>query len=415
MTSQQLVSHQQHQQNMQQVSNMNQYGSNHLGTQQHHHHQSNSYQDTYSHLSQMGQNTSTGNTYGSGTSPNSYGSASSGASVIQHRMSGTHSNLSAQHPLSSPHQRLGPSPSSCAVTSNNFFLQGHSGGHANSQTPVPMSSTPTPQTGGGSGTGGTPAGTGNGGNICSILSKLQQLTNGLEGQSCTPPGGNNTTGGGPPSAGLTPPPQHSTMTPPPMSSHVSNHHSLHGQHSLSHHHQQTGHRNLSTPPATSIQGQLSSFQYKYYTSNMNVAPPIGSLGSGQNSSSSSSSRPVRNTPSAPVHHVSTAPVVPPPASRTPAANVAAALSPNLMQHYNTLNGYRMTSQQSAATAGYNINPAAAAAGFMNANTTQIQMAGVGVMNMQPQYQDSRVAAAAQQNAAMYPSYSYISLNSSMRR
>lgn len=363
----------------------------------------------------MGQNASTGSAYGSGTSPNSYGSTSSGsASVIQHRMSGTHSNLSAQHPLSSPHQRLGPSPSSCAVSSNNFFLQGHTGtGHANSQTPVPMSSTPTPQTGGtGTGSGATPAGTGNGGNICSSLSKLQQLTNGLEGQSCTPPGGNTTTGGGPPSAGLTPPPQHSTMTPPPMSSHVGNHHSLHSQHPHAHHHHQSNHRNLSTPPATSLQAQIGSFQYKYYTSNMNVAPPIGSLSSGQNSSSSSSSRPVRNTPSAPVQHVSTAPVVPPPPSRTPAAaNVAAALSPNLMQHYNTLNGYRMTSQQGAATAGYNINPAT---GFMNAaNTTQIQMAGVGVMNMQPQYQDSRVAAA-QQNA-MYPSYSYISLNSSMRR
>ncbi|KAL5287844.1 KAT6B family protein [Megaselia abdita] len=394
MTTQQQMTHQQHQQNMQQVSNMNQYASNHLGGQQHHHHQSNSYQDTYSHLSQMGQNASTGSAYGSGTSPNSaYGSASSGsASVIQHRMSGTHSNISAQHPLSSPHQRLGPSPSSCAVSSNNFFLQGHTGtGHANSQTPVPMSSTPTPQSGGsGTGSGATPAGTGNG------------------GQSCTPPGGNNTAGGGggPPSAGLTPPPQHNTMTPPPMASHVGNHHSLHIQHPH-HHHHQANHRNLSTPPATSLQAQIGSFQYKYYASNMNVAPPISSLSSGQNSSSSSS-RPVRNTPSAPVQHVSTAPVVPPPPSRTPAANVAAALSPNLMQHYNSLNGYRMTSQQGATPAGYN----PAAAGFMNAaNTTQIQMAGV--MNMQPQYQDSRVAAA-QQNA-MYPSYPYISLNSSMRR
>lgn len=344
----------------------------------------------------MGQNASTGSAYGSGTSPNSYGSASSGsASVIQHRMSGTHSNLTAQHPLSSPHQRLGPSPSSCAVSANNFFLQGHTGtGHTNSQTPVPMSSTPTPQyEGGGSGTGSgaTPAGTGNG------------------DQSCTPPGGgnNNTTVGGPPSAGLTPPPQHNTMTPPPMSSHVGNLHSLHSQHPHTHHHHQTSHRNISTPPATSLQAQIGSFPYKYYPSNMNVAPPIGSLSSGQNSSSTSSSRPVRNTPSAPVQHVSTAPVVPPP-SRTPAANVAAGLSP--MQHYN-LNGYRMTSQQGAATAGYNINPTAA--GFMNAaNSTQIQMAGVGVMNMQPQYQDSRVAA--QQNA-MYSGYSYISLNGSMRR
>lgn len=72
-------------------------------------------------------------------SPNSYGTMPM-TSVIQHRMSGNHSNLTTHNPLPSPHQRLGPSPSSCSVGSN-FYAQGSHTPHPISHTPVP---TPTP-------------------------------------------------------------------------------------------------------------------------------------------------------------------------------------------------------------------------------------------------------------------------------
>ncbi|KAJ6646743.1 hypothetical protein Bhyg_01957, partial [Pseudolycoriella hygida] len=236
----------------------------------------------------------------SAQSPNSYSSIPM-TTVIQHRMSGSNTT---HNPLPSPHQqRLGPSP----------------------------------------------------------LSKLQQLTNGLEMiQPCnTPPSG---------SVNLTPPPNHhphNTMTPPP-----------------SHLVQQN--RNLPTPPA-SLQTQMSALQYhKYYAGNMNVAPPI---------SVSQNSARVRNTASAPVQHMSAS-------SSRASPNVT--ISSNLMSPYSSLNGYRMTTQQPAGSvASYT-----ASAGF-NPGQLPVQM---GVMNMQSQYQ-----AQAQQNS-MYSTYApYIPLNGTMRR
>lgn len=74
-------------------------------------------------------------------SPNSYGSIPM-ATVIQHRMSGAnHSNLTTHNPLPSPHQRLGPSPSSSCSVGNNFYVQNTNVPHPVSHTPVP---TPTP-------------------------------------------------------------------------------------------------------------------------------------------------------------------------------------------------------------------------------------------------------------------------------
>lgn len=98
----------------------------------HGHHQVMHQQHDYLNVPQAGP----GQNYAS-QSPNSYGSLPM-ASVIQHRMSGNHSNLTTHNPLPSPHQRLGPSPSSCSVGSN-FYSQSASVPH--SVTPVP---TPTP-------------------------------------------------------------------------------------------------------------------------------------------------------------------------------------------------------------------------------------------------------------------------------
>lgn len=300
-------------------------------------------------------------------SPNSYGSIPM-ATVIQHRMANNHSNLSSHNPLSSPHQRHGPSPSSCSVN-NNFYVQSTNVPHPVSHTPVP---TPTP----------TPSGTptiqqqlsanivpNNGGvsnptlvtNVSS-LSKLQQLTNGLEmNQPCnTPPGA---------SVNLTPSPNHhphSTMTPPPAS-HLANQN-----------------RNLPTPPSAS---QMTALQYhKYYSGNVTTPLAIG-----QNSN-----RSTRNTASAPVQHMSAGS----PSSRV-SPNVT--ISSNLMAPY--MNGYR--GQQPAS---YITN---SAAGFIN-NTSQLQMAGV--MNMQSQYQDPAALQRAAQQNSMYQSYPYIPLNANpMRR
>lgn len=348
---------------------MQQYG--HLTSSMAAHGHQSMHQPDYISIPQMSQ------TY-TGNSPNSYSSVPM-TTVIQHRMPASHTSLTAQHPLSSPHQRLGPSPSSCAVSSaNNFYIQGGNSAHPSSHTPVPMptptptpSATPTLQMNSSSSTSVGPSGANSSalvGNMCS-LSKLQQLTNGLEVQPCnTPPAG---------TVNLTPPPNHphphSTMTPPPT--HLGNN------------------RNLPTPP-TSLQTQMGLQYHKYYSGNMNVTPPITSLS--QNTGRSS-----RNTASAPVQHMSAA------SSRSP--NVT-TLSSNLMSAYQ-LNGYRVGVPAQQPT-GYITNPAAA--GFINNPAAQITQ--MGVMNMQSQYQDpTAIQRAAQQNS-MYPSYSpYIPLNGSMRR
>lgn len=285
-------------------------------------------------------------------------------------MSGNHGNLTAHNPLPSPHQRLGPSPSACSVAGNNFYVQtGTNIPHPVSHTPTPTptpSATPTLQqqmnatgAGGACNSGSVAATSGN----VSSLSKLQQLTNGLEmSQPCnTPPGG---------SMNLTSSPNHhphNTMTPPPTMINQN--------------------RNLATPPA-----QMASLPYHKYYSNVPSAIAIN-----QNTG-----RPPRNTASAPsAQHMG---------SGSPSSRVSpnVTISPNLMSPYGSLNGYRMSAQQSSY-----ITNTAAAAGFIN-NPGQLQMAGV--MNMQSQYPTDPLqrAAAAQQNS-MYPSYPYISLNANTMR
>lgn len=298
--------------------------------------------------------------YGSQSS-NTYGSIPM-SSVIQHR---NHSNLSAHNPLPSPHQRLGPSPSSCSV-GNSFYTQNSNISHSVSHTPVPTpAATPTLQqqqqqinTVAGQNNNGAAnssiVGSGNGntpGNVSS-LSKLQQMTNGLDiNQTCnTSPG---TT------VNLTPSPSHhphNTMTPPPAS------------------HLVNQNRNLHTPPTPA---QMSALQYhKYYPGNINITPSIALT---QNTS-----RTTRNTASAPVQHMSAGS----PSSRV-SPNVP--LNSNLIAPYAPqINGYRMTSQQPG---GYITN---SAAGFIN-NPSQLQMANMA-MNI-PQYQDQAALqrAAVQQN------------------
>lgn len=355
-----------HQQNLD-VQQIDQY-NNHLSNAVHGHHQM--HQD-YLGVPQM----ATAQNYPS-QSPNSYGTLPM-TSVIQHRMSGNHSNLTTHNPLPSPHQRLGPSPSSCSVGSN-FYAQNANVPHPVSHTPVPQARTPsaTPtlqqqmnavgnndgQAANNSNIGGNQSIAGN----VSSLSKLQQLTNGLEIAPCNTP---------PASLNLTPSPNHhphNTMTPPP--SHLVNQN-----------------RNLPTPPSAA---QIPSLPYhKYYSSNIPQHIPIA-----QNTS-----RTARNTASAPVQHMSAGS----PSSRV-SPNVT--LSSNLISPYSSaLNGYRMTAQQPS---GYISN---SAAGFIN-NPSQLQMANMAnVMNMQSQYQvDQR--AAAQQNSMLYSNptaYPYI--HSAMRR
>lgn len=251
--------------------------------------------------------------------------------------------------------------------------------------------------GGGGGGGGS--GVVNGPPGCS-LSKLQQLTNDLEQPGA--PGSVATV------SSMTPPPNHahphSTMTPPP-----------------SHLIQQN--RNLPTPPtsAATFQSQMSALPYKYYPGNMNVAPPIGSAGTGQNPGSAG--RTARNTASAPLQHMPGVGVAGMNSNPNRGSPNVSALSPNLMSPYGPLNGslnsYRMAAaaagQQSAA--GYISNSAAAAAGFIN-NGGQLPVQ-IGVMNMQSQYQDPAALqrAAAAQQSSMYSSYPYpsIPLNGTMRR
>ncbi|XP_055836613.1 uncharacterized protein LOC129905215 isoform X2 [Episyrphus balteatus] len=352
----------QQQQNHQNIQHMQQYGHLAGSIVPHvHHHQGMHQSSEYLSISQMGQNYS-------GNSPNTYNSVSM-PTVIQHRMTGSHA-------LASPHQRLGPSPSSCAVSSssvNNFYV----GGNSTAQTTVPMatssmSSTPAMQIN----TSSAP------GTVQSI-SSVGQTTQGqgnavgastLGGGSLLVVQTSNTSPAG--QVNLTPPPNnhhpHSTMTPPP--SHLVNQN-----------------RNLTTPPTT-LQPQIPALQYhKYYPGNMNGAPTISSL---------SENRPIRNATSAPVQHMSTS-----------GRASTVALNPNLMSPYGALNGYRMTTQQ---TAGYITNTAAATS-FINSPGSQIPVQ-MGVMNMQSQYQDASAIQRAAQQGSMYPTYSpYIPLNGTMRR
>lgn len=373
-----------------------------------------------------------GQNYGA-QSPNSFNSMSSAMppSVIQNRPNNgatanniSHGNsLSTQNPLASPHGRMGPSPSSCAVasggnassvsgavgsvasavasTGSNFYMQNNNVGH-HAPTPSPsiqQAPTPTPQQMQAAnmnlGAGGNVANaTGGGGGVAvsghnqmSSLSKLQQLTNGLEmtQQPCnTPPAVH---------MNLTPPPNHhphATMTPPPVS-HLAT--GGVGQ-------QANPARTLSTPPASALQSQLN-YHHKYYPGNMNVTSSSPSLMSG----SSNSSRLVRNTPSAPAPSLnnmgggigSGLPGPPSGSSRT-SPNMT-SLGSNLMPPYGSLNGYRMTAAQQTA-ASYITN---SAAGFIN-NPGQLP---VQMMNMQGQYQDPR-------STQQYGQY-YLPLNGSMRR
>lgn len=367
-----------------------------------------------------------GQNYGGAQSPNSFNAMSSAMppSVIQNRAANgvgaaannlSHGNsLSTQNPLASPH-RMGPSPSSCAVvaasgapsvsgtsaasvaaSASNFYMQNNNVGH---HVPAPSPSiqqapTPTPQQmqaqqmGGGGNVGnaqptGGPTGTGQ--NPMCSLSKLQQLTNGLDmnQQPCnTPPSVH---------MNLTPPPNqhpHATMTPPPVS-----HLAATGQ-------QANPARTLSTPPASALQSQLN-YHHKYYPGNMNAVCAGNPSSPGL---SSNASRFVRNTPSAPVPSLNNmgggiGSGLPPPSGSSRTSPNMTSLGSNIMPPYGYLNGSRMAAAQQTA-ASYITN---SAAGFIN-NPGQLP---VQMMNMQSQYQDPR-------STQQYGQY-YLPLNGSMRR
>jgi hypothetical protein len=244
---------------------------------------------------QMASNSGVNTNYAQAQSPNYHQSQSTGV-IAQHRsMANTHGNMQTQNSLSSPSQRLGPSPSACAVpTSNNNYYHGlqqsHTPGPQQSHTPGPIltptpSATPTPQQ-------MDPQiqqqqqqqNHVNMGNVSS-LSKLQQLADNNPQQNC------NTS----PSLVLTPPPHHA----PP--------------------HLLNQNRSISTPPQTTLYGGIHKW-------NMNVPPSIG-----QNTG-----RNARTPAPSSVQHMST----------TSASRVSPSLS--MMQY-----GYRMSSQQ---TSGYITNP-----------------------------------------------------------
>lgn len=379
---------------LQNIHHMQQFGQ--LGPLSQHTHNQNLHQTDYLSISQIGQNYAH-NTFENVSMP----------TVIQQRIST--SAASAQHPLSSPHQKLGPSPSSCAV--NNYYLQSNlsaqsdlipnstqmssnlspssanigvnitsSAGTPASNSVNDVNGSHIPHTQGNISTSlssSSPVSSGPSssivGSLCS-LSKLQQLTNGLEVQSCNA----NSVG----QSTLTSPPHpQPTMPTPP--------HLLVNQN-----------RSMGTPP-NMIQSSPIPY-HKYYSSNVNIAPSIPTL-------SQNTNRTHRNVPLPSTQHVSVSSVA---TTSTLNRNTnVSSLSPNIMTPYGAINSYRMSSQQSAATAGYIAANTAAAAGFSNAQIP-VQM---GVMNMQSQYQDPGAIRAAQQNS-MYSTYSpYIPLNGHMRR
>lgn len=386
------ASEQQQQQQAQQAQQEQQQQIHNLQFSQlnvHAHHGQNMQTTDNIYISHLGQNYA--------TNANSYDIGSSMPAVIQQRMSINQSINSHGAPTVRVEQ---PSPS-CAV--NNFYLQNNLSSNAeglnNSSTRVPIS---IPS--GGSSAGSTPndqlvqhqvpraeslpsaqaSSASVIGNLSS-LSRLQQLTNGLD--IPTPCNTSPLSG----QVDMTPPPpQHglgnNSMTPPP--------HLIVSQN-----------RNLNASP-NMLQSQMASLQYhKYYSSNMNI-PPITTT------TSQTISRTVRNTPSAPLQHISSSPVSTPSPNSSRAANVHLA-PPNLMTPYSAINSYRMSA--AAAQQG----PGGPAAGYGTGGeypNSQIPMQ-MGVMNMQSQYQDACAIqrAAAQQNS-MYSTYSpYIPLNTPMRR
>jgi histone acetyltransferase MYST4 len=272
------------------------------------------------------------------------------STVIQHRMS-NHSNLSAQNSLPSPHQRLGPSPSSCAVSSNNFYQQNQNASHQTSHTPGPIatptpSATPTPQME----------------QSCqqmsnaSTLSKLQQLASlDIPNQACNTP----------PSVVLTPPPHsHMSMTPSP-SPHLMNQN-----------------RSISTPPQGTIQPQMAAaaLQYKFYGANMN---PIAQ-NTGRNA----------RTPAPPSVQQMT----------------GSRVSPNVtIGNIYGINGYRMAGQQTTGVTGaYITNPAAA--GFIN-NAAQLPVMNMQTQYQDP----SAIQRAQQNSMYSTYSPYLSTLNGGMRR
>lgn len=314
--------------------------------------------------------------------PNTYDIGSM-PTVIQQRMTSN----TAVHSLSSPHARIDQNASSCAI--NNFYLHNMAANESNTSRTAGSASTPTNSSSesipisGPSGSGSdrqeqvaqtnSDGSTSNNngtttlaGNPCS-LSKLQQLTNGLDLHCNTSPGGQ---------VNLTPPHNsvsHNSMTPPP--------HLLVAQN-----------RNISTPP-NMLQTQMAPLQYhKYYPGNMNISP----MATAQNSNRSG-----RNTASTPLQHIASTAAT----TGSRASNVH--IGHNLMTPYGAINSYRMSAQQTTGSAGYS--------GPSEYPNSQIPMQ-MGVMNMQAPYQDAcAIQRAAQQNP-VYSSYSpYISLNGPMRR
>lgn len=219
----------------------------------------------YGHMGMQGSNyIATQQGYSSQSpTPNSYNSQMS--TVIQHRMT---ANQSVPNSLSSPHQRMGPSSSPCAISAgNNFYIQNNNATHHQSHTPTPQMDAASRQ---------TPVLQNQNSVPCS-LSKLQQLATGMEGNAgCTSQA----------AMALTPSPNHQShnMVPSPSPSQLSNQNAL---------------RQVATPPTpATMQSQM--YAHKYYASNMNPAAlsPLGQQ-------SSVARNHVRNTPSAPVqsHHM----------------------------------------------------------------------------------------------------------------
>ena len=304
--------------------------------------------------SQMGASGLNNANYGQAQSPN-YGT---GQSVIaQHRSMSAHGNM-IQNSLPSPQQqRLGPSPSSCAVSTTpnpNYY------GHASqtSHTPVPGaiastpsgSVTPTPQMDPhqNSATCQQQQGQLNMGNVSS-LTKLQQLAS-LDSnvqQLCNTP----------PSVHTPPPHSHVAMS---SATHLLNQN-----------------RSISTPPQPLGQAQMAAFQYKFYnTMNSSIPPSIG-----QNTG--------RN-------------------ARTPAPPSVAQhsrVSPNMSAIGGGLISHQAYSSYRQQTSGYIGNP-----GFIN-NASQLP-----VMQSHNYQDPSAIQRAAQQNTMYYNPYA-LPLNgaSSMRR
>lgn len=257
--------------------NLNQQQLQHIQMQQAYH--QGMHQSGYLTQQMNSSGISNGN-YVQAQSPN-YGNSQS--VIAQHRSMPSHSNM-IHNSLSSPQQRLGPSPSasSCAVSSSNFYAQIPQTS-SNAQT-NPASVTPQPQMDQQSCQQQNQLNMGN----VSSLTKLQQLASlDSQQQACNTP----------PSVVL-------CNTPPP---HVSTSHLLNQN------------RSISTPPQTIGSSQMA-LQYKFY--NMNVPPSIGQ-NTGRNARTPA-------PPSVQHHHMSAG---------------ASRVSPNVtaMMQY----GYRMSGQQTS--------------------------------------------------------------------